>query len=79
MEKPSEFCKKHNITDTQKWYISIFSGILFLILTLPMTFRLTNSLFSGLGMPTIIGNTPTMTGIIIHAVVYILITRFSMG
>jgi len=80
METPASICKKKAVTSNQKWTISLFSALIFILLSLPFVYQLTNQLLAPMGIPTIdINGTPTLTGIIIHGVVYLLITRLVMG
>lgn len=62
----------------QKWQISIFSALIFIIVVSPYTYTLTNSIFSGILGKIAINGCPTITGIILHTVVYILLVRYSM-
>jgi hypothetical protein len=62
----------------QKWQITIFSALIFLLVVNPYTYNLTNSLFSGLIGPVAKNGCPTMVGLLLHTVVYILLVRYSM-
>jgi len=67
------------ISSQQKWVISIFSGILFAIISSNMVYGFTNRLFSGLNVgPLYVKGGPTVTGLIIHTIVFILIVRLVM-
>ncbi len=63
----------------KKWQISIFSMILFLIVTNFMAYTITNNLFENLLGEIIDKNGKiTNTGYILHAIVFTLLVRYSM-
>ena len=62
----------------QKWRISLFSAVLFLLVVHPMTYNLTNNLLSGVIGPISLNGCPTNTGLILHTIVFILLVRYSM-
>ena len=61
-----------------KWEITIFSTFIFLLVSSPFTYKLTNFLFGKIIGPTSIYSCPTLVGIILHTIVYILLIRYSM-
>ena len=64
----------------KKWSISVFSALLFFLIVNPFTYTLTQSIFGGLlGKIADASGNPTMTGILLHTVVFLLIVRVSMG
>ena len=63
---------------SQKWQITLFSALIFLLVVNPFTYKLTQSLFSGLLGPIAINGCPTLVGLLLHTVVYILLVRYSM-
>lgn len=66
-------------SNLQKWEISIFSGLLFLLIANPITFRLVNSLTKLIGFQICnAAGCPNTAGIILHTVVFILLVRLSM-
>jgi len=62
----------------KKWEITLFSAFIFLLVVNPYTYNVTNSLFSGLIGPIARNGCPTMVGLLLHTLVYILLVRFSM-
>jgi hypothetical protein len=67
-------------SSTEKWSISIYSAFLFLLIVNPFTYKLTQSIFGGLlGKIADANGSPTMTGILLHTVVFLLVVRVSMG
>lgn len=61
-----------------KWKITLFSAVIFLLVVSPYTYNLTDSLLSGVIGRIAVNGCPTMTGLVLHTVVYILIVRYSM-
>ena len=51
----------------------IFSFLAFLIVSNPMTYKLTNIVASRSGFPSIVGECPTRVGTLLHAIVFTLI------
>ena len=68
-------------TNEQKWIISAISAILFYIIALPQTYEcITSPIFeSTLGIELQKKGKPTVVGVIIHAIVFLLIVRYMMG
>lgn len=62
----------------EKWNISFFSLVIFLVVVNPFTYSLTNSLLKSFVGPLVIAGCPTAMGIFIHSIVYLLLVRFSM-
>jgi hypothetical protein len=67
-------------SDREKWTISIFSGLLFYIIALPQTYEcITNPLIKNtIGVELEKKGRPTVIGVIIHAIVFLLIVRYMM-
>ena len=65
-------------SSSKKWQITLFSAFLFLLIVNPYTYKLTHSLFSKVLGPIAINGCPTMIGLLLHTVVYILLVRYSM-
>ncbi len=66
-------------TTKDKWIVSIISGLLFILLASPYAFQLTDSIATHVGIDTATcRGVPTVQGLIIHAVVYVLIVRAMM-
>jgi hypothetical protein len=65
-------------SSSQKWNITLFSAVLFILVVNPYTYNLTQSLFSKILGPIAINGCPTMVGLMLHTVVYILLVRYSM-
>ena len=65
-------------SSSQKWNITIFSAFIFFLVVNPYTYQITNMLFSKLLGPIATNGCPTMVGLLLHTVVYILLVRVSM-
>jgi hypothetical protein len=62
-----------------KWQISVFSAFIFILVINPYTYALTQQLFGGfLGKIADASGCPTMRGLLLHTLVYILLVRWSM-
>lgn len=68
-------------SNSTKWKISILSGIIFLIISAPLLYKLTDGLLKKISPNLSLCNSdgcPTQLGLIVHAIVFILITRMLM-
>ncbi len=66
-------------TSYMKWQISIFSAFIFILVTIPCTYKLTQKIFGGfLGEIADANGCPTTRGLALHTLVYILLVRGSM-
>lgn len=63
---------------SEKWHISLFSAIIFVLVVNPYTYKLTQSLFSSILGTIAVNGCPTMMGLLLHTVVYVLLVRYSM-
>ena len=63
----------------KKWHISIFSAFIFVLVIHPYTYMVTQKLLGGVfGKIADSNGCPTIIGLIIHTIVYILLVRGSM-
>jgi len=63
----------------KKWQISIFSAFIFILVIHPYTYILTQKILGGcFGKIAESNGCPTIIGLIIHTIVYILLVRGSM-
>ena len=63
----------------QKWFLAAVGAALFLILNSPQLYRLTNELLSPFNIQTVTDDgAPTALGLVLHAIVFLLIVRFTM-
>lgn len=66
-------------TDGEKWSISWYSGFLFLVIASPFLYRQVNTLTESiLGVSTANDGCPNGVGLLLHAFVFVLVTRWSM-
>ena len=68
------------LTESQKWMVSLYSALLFLLIASPFTFRLVNSLTEKVGF-TIADyrGCPNMYGLVLHAIVFAVLIRVMMA
>lgn len=67
-------------TSSDKWTVAFVSGLLFLLVSSPATYSITNSVTSRLGL-TIADSEgcPNLMGIILHALVFVLLVRLFLN
>jgi hypothetical protein len=70
--------KVSELDEAQKWIIGAYSALLFALLASPFMYKLTNSLTEYLGFETSVDGCPHMSGLILHAVVFLLLVRLLM-
>jgi len=65
------------VTNSMKWWLSIFLGLLFFIVAFPGTYNLTNALWTGIGLPSFLTapGCPTTLAVFVHAIVFAIIIR----
>ena len=62
-----------------KWRYTLYTTFVFLLVVNPLTYKLTNQLFSKLfGKIASSNGCPTMGGILLHAIVFTLVLRYMM-
>ena len=62
-----------------KWQITIFSAFIFVLVSIPCTYKLTQNIFGGfLGQIADSNGCPTKRGLALHTLVYILLIKGSM-
>lgn len=71
-------------TGLEKWMCSLYLAVLFLIVSAPVTYKLTDKLFGKLcfGKLCVLctsNGCPTTCGLLIHALVFLLLVRLSMA
>lgn len=66
-------------SSSMKWQISLLSAIIFIVVVNPFTYKLTQQVLGGfLGKIAEPNGCPTMVGLVLHTIVYILLVRGSM-
>jgi hypothetical protein len=69
-----------SISNENKWMISIMSGVMFAIIASPELYILSDSIFDYMfSMKTMVDEVPTKFGILVHSIIFLLITRLLMG
>lgn len=78
MNKDKEGCPK-TTSDKDKWIISAMGGLLFVLVSSPFLYNVVNSLTSSLGFEIADSDgCPNTGGVVLHAAVFVLITRLFM-
>ena len=72
-----EECEKL-YTSNDKWRVSLMAGVIFFIMSLPITYRLIEKLVGRVGLQVIDGSTPTLVGLIVMAVAFAIVSRIMM-
>ena len=66
--------QQNELSNAQKWWVSIATGLLFALISSPFMYQVTNSIF---GKTTTQGG-PTLWGLILHTIVFTLLVRLLM-
>ena len=68
------------VSNYKKWYISLLSGILFLIVSLPQLYSFVHSIVNRFTSYDVINThgCPTITGVLLHSIVFVFIVRICM-
>lgn len=69
---------KKSLTELQKWTISFWSALLFLLIASPFMFRITSIPLSFLNLTTQQNGCPNLFGLIIHSLVFAILIRLMM-
>jgi len=69
---------KKSLSELQKWTISFWSALLFLLIASPFMFRLTSIPLSFLNLTTQQNGCPNLMGLVIHAIVFAVLVRIMM-
>lgn len=67
-----------SLTEGEKWMISLWSGLLFLIIASPLAYMVMGALFRALGLNIEKDGCPYISGLIIHAIVFAILIRVMM-
>lgn len=66
-------------TSSQKWWAALILGLLFFVISSPLAYYLSSTVTTTLGgLPTTIDYGPTLIGLIIHTLLFILLVRLLM-
>lgn len=65
------------VTNSMKWWLAIFLGVLFFIIAFGGTYNLTNAIWTSVGLPTYLNapGCPNVFGVFLHAIVFALLIR----
>jgi len=77
VEKPCD--RATGVSNMDKWIIAAIIAIIFILLASVWAFWGSNFLFSKLGLPTVTKHgKPTLVGLVVHAIVFVIIVRLLM-
>ena len=62
-------------TNGDKWLCALYVTILFLVVSMPATYKFTNALLKGVCVLASKNGCPTICGILVHALVFLLLLR----
>lgn len=66
-------------SSSQKWWAALILGLLFFVISSPLAYYLSSTVTTTLGgLPTTIDYGPTLIGLIIHTLLFILLVRLLM-
>lgn len=63
------------LSSMKKWEISLIAALLFVIVSSPFVYSLTDKVSTAIGFDTTLGRGPTIPGLILHFVVFLLVFR----
>lgn len=70
---------KCELSNVKKWTYTLYTTIIFILVSLPYTYRITNKLLKGIfGVLCEKNGCPTNIGLVIHTIVFTLILRYIM-
>ena len=67
-----------DLDEKQKWLISAYSAILFIVITSPFMYKITNSLTNLVGWETSVNGCPNAGGLVLHTAVFLVLVRVLM-
>ena len=70
--------QEKSLTEGEKWMISLWSGLLFLIVASPFMYGFTGVIVGKIGIKTSENGCPYIIGLIIHAIVFAILIRIMM-
>lgn len=70
-------CRKM-ISSRDKWLIALFAGLLFVILSSPMLYKLLDKLTSKFGLSLYEGEGVTTKGLLLHGIFFVIVVRLLM-
>jgi len=66
------------LNESHKWIVCLIYAVLFFIIAAPFTYMLTGKLTELIGWETSVNGAPNYGGVILHAIVFLLLTRLIM-
>ena len=74
-EEEKEEEEESSKTNENKWLYVLYVTVLFLVVSMPVTYKFTNALLKGVCVLASKNGCPTICGILVHAVVFLLLLR----
>lgn len=66
------------ISQKKEWIISFWSALVFLIISSPLLYKITNIVTYKIGFISSTDGKPNIIGLILHTIVFLLLVRFMM-
>ena len=64
------------VTSGQKWWAAVLLGFIFFLISSPVAYNITSQVtLNTIGVPLMYGTGPTLAGLLIHTVIFVLIVR----
>ncbi len=66
------------LTESQKWIVSLMSALAFLLIASPFMYKITGGVTDAIGFSTSTDGCPNVYGLVLHAIVFAVIVRLLM-
>lgn len=70
--------QKDDLTESQKWVVSLMSALAFLLIASPFMYKITGGVTDAVGFTTSKDGCPNVYGLVLHAIVFAVIVRLLM-
>ena len=70
--------KNDDLSESQKWVVSLMSALAFLLIASPFMYKITGEVTDAVGFSTSVDGCPNVYGLVLHAVVFAIIVRLLM-
>lgn len=66
----------NQVTSGQKWWAAVVLGFVFFIISSPVAYHITSQVtLNTIGSPLMYGTGPTLAGLLVHTIIFVLIVR----
>lgn len=62
-------------TGGHKWWVAVLLGLVFALISSPVAYQATTMITDQIGFKTMIGKGPTVSGLLIHTIIFTLVIR----